>query len=122
MIEFLQELTKQFRLVVPESYHERNRKETVLYPYVTFDFDSEALEKNTEGFYIDVDIFDNQASYTDIFQIEDALKNHFKDNRQLTDDIYLRFRFLRSTKIPIGDDLIKRRNLQFYCKTDWRTR
>lgn len=120
MIEFLKELTAQFRTVVPESYHERNRKETVLYPYVTFDFDSEALERNVDGFYIDVDIFDNNSSYFDVFQIEDALKTHFKDNRKLTDDLFIRFNFLRSNKVPTGDDQIKRRNLQFYCKTDWR--
>ena len=30
--EFLKELNQQFRLVVPESYHERNNKATVVYP------------------------------------------------------------------------------------------
>ncbi|GEK88884.1 hypothetical protein SAMN04488100_10525 [Alkalibacterium putridalgicola] len=122
MIEFLTELTNQFRTVVPESYHERNRRSTVSYPYVTFDFDSESLERNVEGFYIDVDIFDNNASYYDVFQVEEALKAHFKDNHKLTEELFIRFNFLRSTKIPTGDDLIKRRNMQFYCKTDWRTR
>ena len=120
MITFLTELTNQFRLVLPESYHDRNRKQTVIYPYLTFDFDSEYLERNTEGFYIDVDIFDNNSSYYDIIQAEDALRAHFKDNRKLTDDMLIRFTFLRSSKVPTGDDLIKRRNLQFYCKVDWR--
>lgn len=122
MLEFLKELTAQFRTVVPESYHERNRKETVLYPYVTFDFDRESLERNVDGFYIDVDIFDNNSSYVDIFQIEEALTAHFKDNKKLTDDLFIRFNFLRSNKIPTGDDQIKRRNMQFYCKTDWRNK
>ena len=81
MITFLTELTNQFRLVLPESYHDKNRSASVLYPYLTYNFDSEALERNIEGFYIDVDIFDNNASYVDIFQVEDALKDHFKDNR-----------------------------------------
>ena len=120
MITFLTELTNQFRLVLPESYHDKNRKQTVIYPYLTFDFDSEYLERNTEGFYIDVDIFDNNSSYYDIIQAEDALRAHFKDNRKLTDDMFIRFSFLRSSKVPTGDDLIKRRNLQFYCKVDWR--
>ena len=122
MITFLTELTNQFRLVLPESYHDKNRSASVLYPYLTYNFDSEALERNIEGFYIDVDIFDNNASYVDIFQVEDALKDHFKDNRKLTDDLFIRFNFLRSNKIPTGDDLIKRRNLQFYCKVDWRNK
>lgn len=122
MIEFLKELNQQFRLVVPESYHERNNKATVVYPYVTYDFDSEVIERNVDGFYVDVDMFDNNSSYIDIFQIEEALKTHFKDNRKLTDDFFIRFNFLRSNKIPTGDDNIKRRNLQFYCKIDWRNK
>ena len=122
MFTFLTELTNQFRLVLPESYHDRNRSASVLYPYLTYNFDSEALERNVEGFYIDVDIFDNNASYVDIFQVEDALKDHFKDNRKLTDDLFIRFNFLRSTKVVTGDDNIKRRNMQFYCKVDWRTK
>lgn len=122
MITFLTELTNQFRLVLPESYHDKNRSASVLYPYLTYNFDSEGLERNVEGFYIDVDIFDNNASYVDIFQVEDALKDHFKDNRKLTDDLFIRFNFLRSTKVVTGDDNIKRRNMQFYCKVDWRTK
>ena len=122
MITFLTELTNQFRLVLPESYHDKNRSASVLYPYLTYNFDSEALERNIEGFYIDVDIFENNASYVDIFQVEDALKDHFKDNRKLTDDLFIRFNFLRSTKVVTGDDNIKRRNMQFYCKVDWRTK
>lgn len=120
MITFLKELTSQFKQVTNESFHEKNRKEKVVYPYLTFDFDSEAIERNIDGFYIDVDIFDNNSSYLNVFQLEDDLKAHFKDNKKLTDDLYIRFNFLRSVKVPTGDDLIKRRNLQFYCKVDWR--
>ncbi len=122
MINFLKELTNQFRVVMPESYHEKNRKKTVIYPYLTFDFDSEAIEDHIEGLYIDVDIFDNYSSYTRIFEVEDNLKWYFYKNRKLTDDLFIRFNFLRSTKVPTGDDTIKRRNLQFYCKVDWRNK
>ena len=120
MIEFVKELTSQFRLVTSESFHEKNKKKRVVYPYLTFDFDSEAIERNVDGFYIDVDIFDNNSSYMNVFQLENDLKAHFKDNKKLTDDLYIRFNFLRSMKVPTGDDNIKRRNLQFYCKVDWR--
>ena len=122
MIDLLKELTTQIRLVTSESFHEMNRKATVTYPYLTFDFDSEAIERNVDGFYIDVDIFDNNSSYMRVFELEEALKEHFKDNRLLTDEVFVRFNFLRSNKIPTGDDLIKRRNLQFYCKVDWRNK
>ena len=120
MIEFVKELASQFREVTSESFHEKNRKSKVVYPYLTFDFDSEAIERNVDGFYIDVDIFDNNSSYVNVFQLENDLKAHFKDNKKLTDDLYIRFNFLRSMKVPTGDDNIKRRNLQFYCKVDWR--
>ena len=120
MITFLKELTSQFREVTSESFHEKNRKSKVVYPYLTFDFDSEAIERNVDGFYVDVDIFDNNSSYMNVFQLEGDLKAHFKDNKKLTDDLYIRFNFLRSMKVPTGDDNIKRRNLQFYCKVDWR--
>ena len=122
MIEFMTTLTAELRKVLAESYHEKNTKTTVDYPYLTFDFDSEAIERNVDGFYIDVDIFDNNSSYMRVFELEEALKEHFKDNRLLTDEVFVRFNFLRSNKIPTGDDLIKRRNLQFYCKVDWRNK
>lgn len=120
MIEFVKELTSQFRQVTSESFHDKNRRETVIYPYLTYDFDSEGIERNVDGFYIDVDIFDNNSSYLNLFQLESDLKAHFKDNIKLTDDLFIRFNFLRSNKIPTGDENIKRRNLQFYCKVDWR--
>jgi hypothetical protein len=120
MIEFLAELTTQFRLVTTESFHDKNRKEKVIYPYLTFDLDSESIERNVDGFYIDVDIFDSNSSYANIFVLEDALKAHFKDNMKLTDDLLIRFNFMRSNKIGTGDKMLKRRNMQFYCKTDWR--
>jgi len=120
LIEFVQELTSQFRQVTTESFHDRNTKKHVIYPYLTYDFDSEAIERNVDGFYIDVDLFDENSSYTNLFQLESDLKMHFKDNMKLTDDLFIRFNFLRSNNIPTGDEIIKRRNLQFYCKVDWR--
>lgn len=120
MLTFMSELNNQFKQVTNESFHEINRKKTVVYPYLTYDFDSEYLERNVDGFYIDVDIFDNNSSYQNIFRIEEELKVHFKDNKKMTDDLFIRFSFLRSMKVPTLDDTIKRRNLQFYCKVDWR--
>ena len=120
MIEFLKELTTEFKSVTPESYHEKNRSKTVTYPYLTFDFDAESLERNIDGFYIDVDIFDNGSSYLRIFQTEETLRAHFKDFKRLTDELFIRFNYLGENKIPTGDDTIKRRNMRFYCKVDWR--
>ena len=59
MIPFLIELNKEFRQICKEIYLEVNSSEKVIYPYLTFSYSSEALENTREGFYIDVDIFDN---------------------------------------------------------------
>ena len=122
MIEFMTVLTAELRKVLAESYHEKNTKTTVNYPYLTYDIDAELIERNVDGFYLDVDIFDAHSSYSNIFDIEDRLRDHLKDNKFMTEGLYIRFNFLRSNKIPTGDDLIKRRNLQFYCKVDWRNK
>lgn len=120
MIELLTAITNEFRLVTAEAFHDRNTKDTVVYPYLTFDLSSETIERNVEGFYIDVDLFDHNASYTRLLALEQALKDHFKDNRKLTDELYIRYRFTRSNTVPTGDAMTKRRNIQIYAVTDWR--
>lgn len=122
MIPFLQELNKQFANVHTESYHNQNTADKVIYPYLTYDFDSEALETNVEGFYIDVDIFDDSGSFTRVFELEGKLKDYFNQKVILTEDNLLRFNFLRSTSVPTGDKLLRRRNIQIYCKVDWRNK
>ena len=122
MIEFMTVLTAELRKVLPQSYHEKNTSTNVSYPYLTYDIDAESIERNVDGFYVDVDIFDAHPSFSNVFTIEERLRDHFRDNCQITDNLFIRFNFLRSNKIPTGDDLIKRRNLQFYCKVDWRNK
>ena len=122
MIEFMTVLTAEFRKVLSQSYHEKNTSTNVSYPYLTYDIDSESIERNIDDFSVDMDIFDAHSNYSNIFDIEDRLRDHFRDNKLMTDGLYIRFNFLRSNKIPTGDDLIKRRNLQFYCKVDWRNK
>lgn len=120
MIELMQLLTAQFKTVTLEAYHAYNRQSSVTYPYLTFDMDSERIEENVEGFYIDVDLFDHNTSYERVFELEQNLKDHFKDLKLMTDDVFIRFVFNGSTKVPTGDETIVRRNLRFYAKTDWR--
>ena len=120
MIELLQQLTVQFRTVTPQAYHAFNRQSSVTYSYLTFDPDSERIENNVEGFYIDVDIFDHNTSYERVLTLEQQLKDHFKDLKVMTEDLYIRFVFNGSTKVPTGDETIVRRNIRFYAKTDWR--
>lgn len=120
MLDFMTAITNELRLVTSEAYHDRNTAAQVTYPYLTFDITRESLERNVDGFYLDVDIFDHSTSYTGLFALETALTDHFKDNRKLTDGLYIRFSFLGSNPIPTGDETIKRRNVRFYVRTDWR--
>lgn len=116
MISLIRELTKEFRTVNQESYYSKNTSETIAYPYLTFKADTERLDEGVDGFYVDVDIFDSNSSYVNLFTLEEELKNYFKDKNTMLEDMFIRYNFLRSNEIDMLDDLIKRRSLQFYCK------
>lgn len=126
MIKFVTEVTKQFKEVIQNSHYNKNRQKIVTYPYLTFKIGSEYLE-NAEGFYVDADIFDmlesstSKKEYNDLFTIEKALKEQFKKDVML-DDLFIRFNYVRANEIDTKDDLLIRRNLQFYCKVYWRDR
>lgn len=121
MIELYKLLYAEFKAVLDESYNEVNTAPKVKYPYLTYSAtDSESLDRRQEGYNVDVDIFDNNSSYANILTVEQALKDHFDDYVLLKDEFLVRVEYLRSNKIPTGDDNIKRRNLQFYFKVDWR--
>lgn len=120
MISFLQELNKEFKKICSESYLEYNTAKKVIYPYLTYNLNSEDLE-NQEGFYIDVDIFDNCGANTvNLEVLLHDIKKHFKDNTILTDDLLLQFQYQTSRNIPTGSNTLRRRNIQLYCKVDWR--
>lgn len=120
MIPFLQELNKEFKKVCTESYLEYNTAKIVTYPYLTYTLSSEDLE-HQEGFYIDVDIFDNCGSNTvNLEQLTHSFKQHFKSNVILTDELLIQFEYQTARNIPTMSELIKRRSVQLYCKVDWR--
>lgn len=120
MKELLKEITCQIENVFGEAHYEVNRSNTVKYPYLTFTLDGEEIERNTDGYTIDINIFDRGKSYGSVFEIEGNLKAHFKDKIILNDNFMLRFWNLRANTIPTGDDILIRRNLQIYCKVYWR--
>ncbi|AEB75900.1 hypothetical protein [Clostridium botulinum] len=121
MIPFLKELTKEFKKVCEESYLEINTADEVKYPYLTFSYSGEALENTREGFYIDVDIFDNCGADTlRLEQLTEDIKKHFLKSRILTDKVLLQFKVSSRRMIPTTNKQIKRRWLQLYCKVDWR--
>lgn len=120
MIPFLQELNKEFKKICPESYLDYNTSKKVIYPYLTYSLNSEDLETQ-EGFYIDVDIFDDcGADTTGLEVLTHNIKYHFKNNVILTDDILLQFEYRTGRTIPTGSSTLRRRWIELYCKVDWR--
>lgn len=113
-------LTGILQDIWPETYHAKNRKAEVVYPYATFDLSSEYLERNQEGFYLDIDVFDYQASYSGVFEVESLFKEGLYFRRELTPELNLIFSSQGSNPIEALDDNLKHRNLRFYVKTDWR--
>lgn len=121
MVPFLVQLTQEFRKVCNESYLEINSANEVKYPYLTFSYSSEQLENTREGFYIDVDIFDNCGADTlRLEQLTDDIRQHFLKSRILTDKVLLQFKVSNRRMIPTTNKQLKRRWIQIYCKTDWR--
>ncbi|BFN03913.1 hypothetical protein [Clostridium tetani] len=121
MIPFLVQLTQEFRKVCKESYLELNTSDEVKYPYLTFSYSSEQLENTREGFYIDVDIFDNCGADTlRLEQLTEDVKKHFLKSRILTDEVLLQFKVVSRRMVSTVNKQIKRRWIQLYCKVDWR--
>lgn len=122
MIELLQTLKLMFDQVTKESYLEINNSEKINYPYLTYSLDIDNINRNTDGFYLDIDIFDENSSFINIFNLESLLRENFDFNQKLTDGLFLRFYFQRSFSVATQSDTLKRRNLQIYCKVDWRNK
>ncbi|WP_285009479.1 hypothetical protein [Lactococcus formosensis] len=122
MIELLQTLLKMFQEVHDESYLEVNTSKEITYPYVTYSLDIDNIDKNTDGFYLDIDIFDNDSSYIKIYDLEDRLREKFDFTLKFTDGLFLRSYFKSSTHVPTLSNTLKRRTMQIYCKVDWRNK
>lgn len=120
MEELLKLLNQELRKVTSESFHAVNRKQEVIYPYLTYDFDVTNLEDNIDGIYIDVDVFDNNSSYLDIIRLEDELKRQLKGKKKLTDDLHIRFYYQGSNKIPTLDENIKRRQSVYRLRVAYK--
>lgn len=123
-IEVINYLESLFRELIPESYYMRNRKKEVKYPYMTFTLSGEPIRFQGQGFYIDMDIFDNnKSSDVDLLNAVSAVTEKFSDCRpfnQLTDDFLAQIEYRSDTGIPTGSDTLQRHTLQLYIKIDWR--
>lgn len=122
MDKLLIELATILQGIHSQTFLERNTSKVVSYPYATYNFDSEALRRNQDGFYIDIDVFDRSDTTAPVLLLEDKFKDDLLFKRHLTDDLFLVFSFQGSNKVPTGDDQLKRRNIRFYVTVDWRTK
>ncbi|AIM63066.1 MULTISPECIES: hypothetical protein [Weissella] len=120
MIELLAKITELLRSVCPETYLEWNDSDNATYPYLTYTADGEYLGRNRDGFTVDVDIFDNNSSYKNIYEIEQKIKDELCFGRIMTDDFFLMIDYQRSNTVPTGDKTIKRRTTALYIQVDWR--
>lgn len=114
-------LTNLLKRKLSESYYRVNTRDKVIYPYLTFTLSGEPLRTHANGFYVDVDLFDNNGNddermETVVFELMQEFANYHQSYR----DFLLQIEFRQSTLIPTGSDTLQRRNMQFYCKIDWR--
>ena len=121
MTELIKLITKELKKVIGQCYYSMNQSKNVIYPYLTFTVDVESLEQSRDGVYIDIDLFDINSSFGNLFEIEQNIKNHFTKLYTLEEFAYTRFSFEGSNNIQTLDDNLKRRNVRLYCKVDWRS-
>lgn len=123
-IEVINYLRNLFLEIIPETHYIRNKKKTVIYPYQTFSLSGEPIRFTGQGFYIDVDIFDNNVN-SDV-AIEKALSdmvekfNGSEPFYQMADHFLVQIEYRTDNVIPTGSDTLQRRSLQLYAKFDWR--
>lgn len=119
-VHFAQKIYQQLTGIHEESYLGVNTSETIVYPYLTYTFDAEAIGPSSEGFYLDIDAFDRNASYGGILTVETLLKKGLDKEKLLTEEALFRFKYTGSTEVSTMDNDLKRRNVRFYVKIDWR--
>ena len=121
MTELIKLITKELKKVIGQCYYSMNQSQKVIYPYLTFTVDVESLEQSRDGVYIDIDLFDANSSFGNLFELEQKIKDHFTKLYTLEEFAYTRFSFEGSNNIQTLDDNLKRRNVRLYCKVDWRS-
>ena len=76
-----------------------------------------------QGFYIDVDLFDNSKSDVGIEKALSSMVEAFNGQEpfnQLTDSFLIQISYNSDDFVPTGSDTLEHRNLRLYAKFDWR--
>lgn len=120
-ISVINYLTSRFQEIVPESFYLKNKKKHVVYPYQTFSLTGDPIRLNGQGFYIDIDLFNNDGnSEVVIEKALSAMTEQFKQFHERTDDFLIQIEYRNDNVIPTGSNTLQRRSLQLYAKIDWR--
>jgi hypothetical protein len=120
MIVFTKQLTTTLKTIVPETYHEVNPSKKLKYPYLTFTVNTEERGVCEEEVTLELDLFDIGTSAKRILEVSGDIKKGLKYRRDLTDELNLIFVFVRDSDIPTGVENLRRRNLVFIVKVDYR--
>lgn len=120
MLDFAKLLQSELSTIAKECFHEKNRKDKVVYPYLTYDYDRENMTRERDEITIEIDIFDFNTSYKRVLELEEQIKRHFNGMLKLTEELYVNFRFVGSNKVNTGSDTVKRRNIRLNVQTEWR--
>lgn len=121
-IDVINYLTGLFSGIVPETHYLKNKNKTVVYPYQTFSLTGEPTHFAGQGFYIDIDLFDNNKSDVAIEKALSAMMEAFNNEPfyQVTDKFLVQIQYDADNDVPTGSDTLQRRNIRLYAKFDWR--
>ena len=114
-------ITTLLQEIHSETYYSKNNSGKVTYPYCTFDIDTSFEEdRNQETVSIDLDIFELNPSYENIFLIETKIKQELAYKRDLNEYFGANWKYVRANNIPTSQDELLRRSLQLEITIDWR--
>lgn len=120
MDEVIANILVSCQAIIPETYYMTNDNPSITYPYAIFTYDGDARTWNQDGFYIDVDIFDNLGQNQErIEEKTSQLKQHLEHKSELLGSCLVRYRYNGSSTISTNSDTLQRRNLRFYLTVDW---
>lgn len=121
MITFLKTLNELMTSAISEAYLITNPSKKIKYPYATYSYESSEIERFSDEFTIDVDVFDDQGkTQARIEQTCHEIKQKLHYKEMLADEFLIRVFYVRHNPIPTGSDTLQRRNMQFQIKVDWR--
>jgi hypothetical protein len=106
--------------ICPEAYLSWNTRDPVIYPYIVYDVRSTPLDRNEEMFSVPLDLFDCSESHAGLLILEDRIKDALVFSRELTDELFMAWIFIRSDSIRTVDEKIQHRQVQFNLRVDWR--